>query len=102
MERIKDLSKITLQMHTVLLKMTEKKFSGLVLPDEGEESGKMKFKHGVVIAKGSNVTGIDIGDIVLEFPGGRIYDWKGDKYVMVRADAITIAVKPDNIELAEE
>lgn len=100
MERIKDLSKITLQMHTVLLKMTEKK-SSIIMTGEEEDASKMNFKHGTVIAKGSNVTSMDVGDIVLEFPGGRVYDWKGDKYVMVRADAVTIAVKPDNIELTE-
>jgi len=101
MERIKDLSKVTLQMHTVLLKMTEKK-TNIIMPEEAEEGNKMNFKHGIVIAKDASVTKLDVGDVVLEFPGGRVYDWKGNKYVMVRADAITLAVKPDNIELTEE
>ena len=94
MDRIKDISKVTLQMHSVLLKMYEK---GIIQIVSDEKSGP-QFDYCIVVAKGANVTSIDIGDVVLEIGKARMYEYKGEKYVLCNYMDITVAVKPDNFD----
>jgi len=66
MERIKEIEKIKLSAHDVLVEVFEKKKtqSGIILPETSDQV----IRHGVIIGKGETVPEkYAIGDIVLDY-----------------------------------
>jgi hypothetical protein len=99
MERIKDLSKIIIQDEMVLMKIVEKQ-SKIILSEEADSADRIDYC--IVTKTGPAVHKYEVGDIVLRFstPKGAVgYMYQDGKYVLVHQVNITVAVKPDDIDL---
>lgn len=97
MNRIKDITKINLPIHSVLMKVNLKnKF--IITPDSNKEG--VNFDYCEIIALGNNVVGFDIGDIALEVRVGPddFFKYYNETYAIVRYENIKISVKPDNFD----
>jgi hypothetical protein len=100
MDRIKDVKKVRLQDDEVLLQVFIKKTSIITLEnDKGTE-----FNYCKVLAKGSKVEHIDVGDIVLDVVNGTYKDLKVKEtvYLIIRAVGIKVAVPKDNFVIMNE
>ena len=109
MNRIKDLSKIILRTDDLLLKIQEQSRSGIILPDSVKNELPM---HGEVIAVGTGVEDIEVGDIIIDVhtQALRAYEIKKDKqlenineednekYGIISRHSIIIVIKPDNFK----
>lgn len=96
MNRIKDLLKINLPTHSVLLRVYLKN-KLIVAPDS---KNNVEFDYCKVLAKDTLVERIDVGDIALEVKvnPADFFEYKGDTYAIVRYENIKISVKPDNFD----
>lgn len=104
MNRIKNIEEVIIGGGEVLVELIEKsRKSGIVLP-ESSMSDSQNSDYGIVVAVGSEVTDIEVGDIVLktrnsEAPG---YDYNGKALLMFNRYNIAIAIKPANFEDNDE
>jgi co-chaperonin GroES (HSP10) len=99
MERIKDLSKVTLRGDGILAELIEKKSkSGLILPDGSDRSDYADYIK--VIAVGNKIEDIKPGYIILDV-GGQVETFLvGDqRLALLYRGSIVLAVSPDNINL---
>lgn len=96
MNRIKDITKINLPTHSVLLKVYLKN-KLIVAPDSKDG---VEFDYCEVLIKDQFVEKIDEGDIALEVRvnPADFFKHKGDTYAIVRYENIKISVKPDNFD----
>jgi len=103
MERIKDIKEIIIGEGEVLFEVIHpKRKSGIIL--EEKLSDKRTNDYGIIIAKGSAVVDLEVGDIVVrirpkDLPG---YEYHNKEYVLTSRYNIAIVVKPANFSLTEE
>jgi hypothetical protein len=97
MERIKDLSKITIQEGSCLVEVVKPK--RVILMPDGTDDQDAYMK---VLKVGSAVTDVEVGDICLKYSGG-IYIYVANEgktnqkdYAILYRSGMTIIVKPDN------
>ena len=106
MNRIKNISEVVINGGEVLVKMIERtRKSGIILP-ESSMKDEDNSDFGIVIAIGSEIKDLEVGDIVLktrtsESPG---FEYKDETLLLLNRYNITVAIKPvnfdDNDELA--
>lgn len=96
MNRIKDITKINLPTHSVLLKVYLKN-KLIVAPDS---KNGVEFDYCEVLVKDQHVEKIDVGDIALEVRVNPtdFFKYHEDTYAIVRYENIKISVKPDNFD----
>ena len=104
MNRIKEIKGVVVNGGDVLVRMIERtRKSGIVLP-ESSMSDSQNSDFGIVVAIGSEITDLEVGDIVLktrtpEAPG---FEYKEETLLLLNRYAITIAIKPVNFEDNDE
>ena len=94
MDRIKDITKINLPTHSVLLRVYLKN-KVIITP---ESSQGVEFDYCEVLVKDQFVEKIDVGDIALEVRvnPADFFKYHEETYAIVRYENIKISVKPDN------
>lgn len=94
--RVKDVKKMNIKPNSILIEVVNTSKSGLLLPSGVYGSGSTSKM--VVIAKGDNVTSINIGDLIIDMMQSNVeFCFKGeDKYILTEVYNILISVTPDN------
>jgi len=97
MNRIKDLNKVKPRPDMLYCEVIEKRLaSGLFLPDDG----KTGWDYLRVLAVGTKIEDVTIGDIVLQADGAvQSTMIKNKKYGVISRSLCSVIVSPDNIEL---
>jgi hypothetical protein len=95
MERIKDISKMKLQLGSVLIKIKLK--GGVILAPEGN-TPKPMVDYAEVVALSKDITDLSIGDIVLDFRTAEGFDWKNDKYAVIPRMNVKVAVDKEDFD----
>lgn len=93
--KIKDLSKITIKPNYIVLKLVSVSKSGLILPGQNTNTTLHKA---VVVNIGTNVTSINLGDIVVDMSYSNVDFLKNgeDTYILTDVYNVLISVSPDN------
>jgi len=103
MDRIKEISEIIVGGGEVLVELINNKGKSGILVDENLTDEHTNH-YGIIVAKGSAVKDLEIGDIVVrtrvpEAPG---YRYRGKDLLMFSRYNISIAVKPVNFDTSVE
>lgn len=104
MDRVKEIKDVIIGSGDVLLELIERgRKSGIVLP-ESSMSDSQTSDFGIVVAVGSDIKDIEVGDIVLRTrtDSASSYQYKGREFIMLSRYNISIAVKPANFDDNEE
>ena len=95
MERIKDISKMKLQLGSVLIKIKLK--GGVIMAPEGN-TPKPMVDFAEIVALSEDIKDLVIGDIILDFRTTEGFDWKNDKYAVVPRMNVKVAVDKENFD----
>ena len=74
--------------------IVETKQSAIILPD----SSKAEFDYMIVVAKGSAVDTVEVGDIVMNASNVDIYEINGKSYARFPKGNLIFATKVDNFD----
>jgi len=97
MERIKDISKMKLQLGSVLMKIHMKN-SRIIAPDKKNSSNSPLVDYATVIAMSKEITDLEVGDIVLDFRTTEGFPWRGEQYAVLPRMSIKVAVSPEDFD----
>lgn len=96
MDRIKNVKDVILRPDSMLVEIVEVS-SIIIIPGESKDA----IDYFVVVAKGTGVTDIEIGDYLLDLTTMEVgvYVINNKKYAIVYRGNVRIAVKADNFDL---
>lgn len=96
MDRIKKIEDVILRNDMVLTRLHEKGL-GLIITNVAE-SNNSDFDYCTVVAKGSNVANVEVGDIIMKGTPMGGFNHRDVRYAVFTASNINLAVKPDNFD----
>jgi len=96
MDRIKKIEDVILRNDMVLAKLQERGL-GLIIQNVADDKTS-EFDYCVVVAKGSNVNTVDIGDIIMKGTPMGGFNHRDVKYGVFTMNNINLAVRPDNFD----
>lgn len=104
MDRVKKIEDVIIGEGEVLVEMIEKsRKSGIVLPEDGMSDSKSS-NYGIIVAVGSSVKDLEIGDIILKTRNDKApgYNYKDKVLMMFSRYNVAVAIKPVNFDNSDE
>ena len=99
MERIKKLEEIIVKPDELLVEVISNKKESLIITLEESDKEVGDWDHLIVLAKGKDVTDVDVGDIIVICTGSPQGLKVEDKTLgLIRRYFCSIIVKPDNFD----
>ena len=104
MNRVKDLKDVTLHEDHVLLQIIPEEKKSLIINPNATEGG-VDVDYMTIIATGSNVKDVEVGDIVVEMSASKAgynfinqYAIDREYYAIASYRSLYLCVKPDNFK----
>lgn len=98
MDRVKDVSKIKVRSDMLLVEIFEKPKSLILTPDTVNEKG-VSWDYSIVIAKGSKIEDVEIGDVILSYTGGaHVFEVRDKSYSQLMRHLCDVIVSADNFD----